>query len=275
VAARRVTEVLETVPEMAAPERPVEAGPRPGRLELRGVGFRYPGAEAAFLRDIDLVCRPGETVAVIGGTGSGKTTLLNLVLRLLDATTGTVLVEGIDVRATDEVARGRAVGLVPQRPYLFAGTVASNLRWGNENAADADLWHALEVAQARDFVTAMPGGLNAELTQGGSNLSGGQRQRISIARTLVRRPRIYLFDDCFSGLDYATDAALRAALAPDIAGATVVVVAQRISTVQNADRILVLDEGRIVGSGTHEELLAGNETYQDVLRSQQVDQEQV
>jgi ATP-binding cassette subfamily B protein len=274
VAARRIREVLDTEPELAQPVRPVDARPQPGRLELRGVGFRYPGAEASFLHDIDLVARPGETVAVIGGTGSGKTTLLNLVLRQFDATTGIVLVDGVDVRSLDDDTRSRAVGLVPQQPYLFAGTVASNLRWGNETATDDELWHALEVAQAQEFVAAMPGELLAEITQGGSNVSGGQRQRLALARTLLRRPGIYLFDDCFSGLDYTTDAALRAALAPELAAATVVIVAQRVSTIRTADLIIVLDEGRVVGRGTHEQLLAGNETYREIVRSQLTHEEE-
>jgi ABC-type multidrug transport system fused ATPase/permease subunit len=274
VAARRIREVLDTVPDMAPPARPMTAGPLPGHLDLRGVGFRYPGAEEPFLHDIDLAARPGETVAIVGGTGSGKTTLLNLVLRLFDATTGTVWVDGVDVRDLDDDARSVAVGLVPQRPYLFAGTVASNLRWGNDDATDAQLWHALEVAQAAEFVAAMPGGLDAEITQGGSNVSGGQRQRLAIARTLVRRPRIYLFDDCFSGLDYTTDAALRAALAPEVADATVLVVAQRVSTIRDADRIAVLEEGRVVGLGTHDELLATSDTYREIVRSQLTRQEE-
>ena len=274
VAARRISEVLDTEPELAPPARPVVSRPQPGRLELRGVGFRYPGAEESFLHDIDLVAWPGETIAVIGGTGSGKTTLLNLVLRQFDATTGTVLVDGVDVRDLDDDTRSQAVGLVPQQPYLFAGTVASNLRWGNEKASDAELWHALEISQAREFVAAMPDGLEAVITQGGSNVSGGQRQRLALARTLLRRPGIYLFDDCFSGLDYTTDAALRAALAPELAAATVVIVAQRVSTIRDADLIIVLDEGRVVGRGTHEQLLAGNETYREIVRSQLTHEEE-
>ncbi|MFF4541035.1 ABC transporter ATP-binding protein [Streptomyces aureus] len=267
-AARRIREVLDAEPEMATSSRPVVSGPRPGRLELRGVGFRYPGAEVPFLHDIDLIAEPGQTVAVIGGTGGGKTTLLNLVTRLFDATSGSVLVDGVDVRDLDAGTRSRAVGLVAQQPYLFAGTVASNLRWGNENATDADIWHALETAQAREFVAAMPGGLQAEITQGGTNVSGGQRQRIALARTLLRRPGIYLFDDCFSGLDAETDLAVRAALAPELADATVVIVAQRVGAVQDADLILVLEDGRVVGRGSHEHLLTENGTYREIVRSQ-------
>ncbi|AXG81913.1 ABC transporter ATP-binding protein [Streptomyces paludis] len=273
-AARRIREVLDTEPEVALSSRPVVARPRPGDLDLHGVGFRYPGAEEPFLQDIDLVARPGQTVAVIGGTGSGKTTLLNLVLRLFDATSGTVLVDGVDVRDMDPDVHSRSVGLVPQQPYLFAGTVASNLRWGNENASDADLWHALEITQAHDFVAAMPGGLRAEITQGGSNVSGGQRQRLALARTLLRRPGIYLFDDCFSGLDASTDRALRSALAPQLADATVVIVAQRVGSIENADLILVLEEGRVVGRGKHRQLLADNETYREIVRSQLNDVEE-
>ncbi|EWC59368.1 Lipid A export ATP-binding/permease protein MsbA [Actinokineospora spheciospongiae] len=274
-AARRVSQVLDTRPELTRPADPPVGQPRRGHLDLRGVGFRYPGAEAAFLRDIDLTARPGRTLAVIGGTGSGKTTLLNLVVRAFDATTGTVLVGGVDVRHLTDEARSRAVGLVPQQPYLFAGTVESNLRWGDDDATEAELWHALEVAQARDFVAAMPGGLRAGITQGGTNVSGGQRQRLALARALVRRPGVYLFDDCFSGLDYGTEARLRAALAPEVADAAVVVVAQRVSTIRDADEIVVLEEGRVVGRGTHGELVAGNRTYQEIVRSQLTRQEEV
>ncbi|QTE02447.1 ABC transporter ATP-binding protein [Streptomyces cyanogenus] len=267
-AARRIREVLDTDPGMATSCQPVVSGPRPGHLELRGVGFRYPGAEEPFLHDIDLSAGPGQTVAVIGGTGSGKTTLLNLVVRLFDATSGSVLVDGVDVRDLDAGTRSRTVGMVAQQPYLFAGTVASNLRWGNENATDADLWHALETAQAREFVAAMPGGLQAEITQGGTNVSGGQRQRLALARTLLRRPGIYLFDDCFSGLDAATDLAVRNALAPELADATVVIVAQRVDAIKNADLVLVLEDGRVVGRGSHEQLLTENGTYREIVRSQ-------
>lgn len=281
VCAERVQEVLETDSSVVPPADPV-AGPKSGpdsgpggrgHLELRDVEFRYPGAEEPVLRGIDLVAGPGETTAVIGSTGSGKTTLLNLAPRLFDATGGSVLVDGVDVRELDPVALSQAVGFVPQKPYLFSGTVASNLRYGKPDATDEELWHALEIAQARDFVEQMPEGLDTPIAQGGTNVSGGQRQRLAIARVLVRRPEIYLFDDSFSALDYATDAALRAALAEETADATVVIVAQRVSTIRHADRIIVLDEGRIVGTGTHRELMDDNETYREIVLSQLTEQE--
>jgi ATP-binding cassette, subfamily B, multidrug efflux pump len=268
VCAERIQEVLTTDSSVVPPAAPVRTLRAHGTLELRGVEFRYPGAEAPVLRDIDLVARPGETTAVIGSTGSGKSTLLGLIPRLFDATAGSVLVNGVNVRDLDPALMARTVGLVPQRPYLFTGTVASNLRYGNPDATDEELWEALEVAQARDFVEAMPEGLNAPIAQGGSNVSGGQRQRLAIARTLVRRPEIYLFDDSFSALDYATDAALRTALARTTAEATVVIVAQRVSTIRDADRIVVLDEGQVVGVGTHLDLMDSNPTYREIVLSQ-------
>lgn len=211
---------------------------------------------------------PGETTAIIGSTGSGKSTLLGLVPRLFDVTDGTVLVDGEDVRGIDPVLLAKTVSMVPQKPYLFSGTVATNLRYGNPDATDEELWHALEVAQAKEFVSKLEGGLNAPIAQGGTNVSGGQRQRLAIARTLVQRPEIYLFDDSFSALDYATDAALRAALLRETREATVVIVAQRVSTIRDADRIVVLDEGRVVGTGRHHELMAENETYREIVLSQ-------
>jgi ATP-binding cassette subfamily B protein len=247
--------------------------PRHGHLLLEDVDFAYPGAEAAVLRGVRLEARPGRTTAVIGSTGSGKSTLLGLVPRLYDATGGRVLVDGEDVSRIDPALLARTVGLVPQKPYLFSGTVASNLRYGRPDATDEELWHALEVAQAKDFVERLDGGLDAPIAQGGSNVSGGQRQRLAIARCLVRRPEIYLFDDSFSALDYATDAALRRALAHETAEATVVIVAQRVSTIRDADTIVVLDEGRVVGAGTHAELMAGNETYREIVLSQLTEQE--
>ncbi len=268
VCAERIQEVLDTESSVVPPAAPVTGLRSHGHLELRGAGFRYPGAEEPVLKSIDLVARPGRTTAVIGSTGSGKSTLLGLVPRLFDATDGEVLVGGVDVREIDPVLLAKTVGLVPQKPYLFAGTVASNLRYGNPDATDEELWHALEVAQAKDFVTKLEGGLDAPIAQGGTNVSGGQRQRLAIARTLVQRPEIYLFDDSFSALDYATDAALRAALARETAEATVVIVAQRVSTIRDADRIIVLDEGRVVGSGRHAELMASNETYREIVLSQ-------
>ncbi|MEV8431855.1 ABC transporter ATP-binding protein [Streptomyces sp. HUAS 31] len=268
VCAERIQEVLDTSSSVVPPTAPVRELRRHGHLEIQGGGFRYPGAEEPVLKSIDLVARPGETTAVIGSTGSGKSTLLGLVPRLFDATDGRVLVDGEDVARIDPQLLAKTVGLVPQKPYLFAGTVATNLRYGNPEATDEELWHALEVAQAKEFVERLEGGLNAPVAQGGTNVSGGQRQRLAIARTLVQRPEIYLFDDSFSALDYATDAALRAALQRETSEATVVIVAQRVATIRDADRIVVLDEGRVVGTGRHHELMADNETYREIVLSQ-------
>ena len=273
VCAERIEEVLDTASSVVPPADPVRELPRHGHLELRGAGFRYPGAERPVLSGIDLVARPGEVTAVIGSTGSGKTTLLNLVPRLMDATEGAVLVDGVPVTAIDPELLSELVAIVPQKPYLFTGTVADNLRYGNPDATDEELWHALEVAQAREFVEALPEGLAAPVAQGGTNVSGGQRQRLAIARALVHRPEIYLFDDSFSALDYATDAALRAALTRETREATVVIVAQRVSTIRHADRIVVLDGGRVVGTGTHETLMADDETYRQIVLSQLTEQE--
>ncbi|MYS53196.1 ATP-binding cassette domain-containing protein [Streptomyces sp. SID6013] len=268
VCAERIQEVLETESSVVPPVAPVTELRRHGHLEIREAGFRYPGAEEPVLRNIGLVAKPGETTAVIGSTGSGKSTLLGLVPRLFDATEGEVLVNGVDVRTVDPKTLAKVVSLVPQKPYLFAGTVATNLRYGNPDATDEELWHALAVAQAKEFVSELEGGLDAPISQGGTNVSGGQRQRLAIARTLVQRPEIYLFDDSFSALDYATDAALRAALAEETAEATVVIVAQRVATIRDADRIVVLDEGRVVGVGRHHDLMADNETYREIVLSQ-------
>ncbi|MEU9922008.1 ABC transporter ATP-binding protein [Streptomyces griseoluteus] len=268
VCAERIQEVLDTESSIVPPVAPVTELRGHGHLEIRNAGFRYPGAEEPVLRSIDLVARPGETTAVIGSTGSGKSTLLGLVPRLFDATEGEVLVDGVDVREADPALLARTVSLVPQKPYLFAGTVGSNLRYGKPDATDDELWAALETAQAKEFVERLEGGLEAPISQGGTNVSGGQRQRLAIARTLVQRPEIYLFDDSFSALDYATDAALRAALGRETADATVVIVAQRVATIRDADRIIVLDEGRVVGSGRHHELMAGNQTYREIVLSQ-------
>jgi ATP-binding cassette subfamily B protein len=273
VCAERIEEVLGTESSVKLPASPVTTLSRHGFLELRDVDFHYPGAEAPVLCGIDVTARPREVTAIIGSTGSGKTTLLNLVPRLFDATGGQVLVDGVDVRELDQQVLSTAVGLVPQRPYLFTGTVASNLRYGNPDATDEQLWEALEVAQARDFVERMEGGLDAPIAQGGTNVSGGQRQRLAIARVLVHRPEIYLFDDSFSALDYATDAALRAALTQYIADATVVIVAQRVSTIRDADRIIVLDDGKVVGTGSHAELMDTNPTYREIVLSQLSEQE--
>ncbi|MFB9905723.1 ABC transporter ATP-binding protein [Allokutzneria oryzae] len=273
VCAERIQEVLQTSSSVVLAENPVTLTAPRGELELRGVGFRYPGAERPVLHGIDLVARPGETTAIIGSTGSGKTTLLNLVPRLVDATEGRVLIDGVDVRQLDADSLPAAVGLVPQRAYLFSGTIASNLRYGKPDATDEELWHALEIAQARDFVERLPEGLDAPVAQGGTNVSGGQRQRLAIARMLVNRPPIYLFDDSFSALDYATDAALRTALAGETAQSTVVIVAQRISTIRHADRIVVLDDGRVVGTGSHQELMVSCEVYREIVLSQLSEQE--
>jgi len=268
VCAERIQEVLDTSSSVVPPVAPVLELRRHGHLEIRGAGFRYPGAEEPVLRAIDLVARPGEVTAVIGSTGSGKSTLLGLVPRLFDVTDGEVLVDGVAVAEVEPVLLAKTVGLVPQKPYLFAGTVATNLRYGNPDATDEELWHALEVAQAKGFVEGLENGLDSPIAQGGTNVSGGQRQRLAIARTLVQRPEIYLFDDSFSALDYATDAALRAALSEETSEATVVIVAQRVATIRDADRIVVLDEGRVVGTGTHRELMADNETYREIVLSQ-------
>jgi len=275
VCAERIQEVLDTESTLLADPDPVTEVHGRGLLDMQGVSFRYPGAQEAVLHGVDVAARPGETTAIIGSTGAGKTTLLNLIPRLTDATEGTVFVDGVDVRRLDPAVLSRVVGLVPQKPYLFTGTVASNLRYGNPDATDEELWQALDVAQARDFVSQMPEQLEAPIAQGGSNVSGGQRQRLAIARMLVAKPEVYLFDDSFSALDYATDAALRAALARETADATVVIVAQRVSTIRDADRIVVLDEGRVVGVGTHHELMSDNETYREIVLSQLTEAEAV
>ncbi|MGY0060526.1 ABC transporter ATP-binding protein [Streptomyces sp. LZ34] len=273
VCAERIQEVLDTETSVPPPLKPAPPLERRGLLELRGVEFRYPGAEEPVLRDVSLVARPGQTTAVIGSTGSGKSTLLGLVPRLFDATDGSVHLDGVDVRDMDPVLMAESIGLVPQKPYLFSGTVASNLRYGKPDATDEELWQALEIAQARDFVERMEGGLEAPIAQGGGNVSGGQRQRLAIARALVRKPAVYLFDDSFSALDYATDARLRAALVGETEDVTVVIVAQRVSTIRGADRIVVLDEGRVVGAGTHTELMENNQTYREIVLSQLTEQE--
>ncbi|WP_226345968.1 ABC transporter ATP-binding protein [Agilicoccus flavus] len=272
VSAERIGEVLGTDSTVVAPSDPVAIDATAGRihgvLDLDGVGFTYPGAEAPVLCDVTFTARPGTVTAVIGGTGSGKTTLVNLLPRLVDATEGTVAIDGIDIRRVDPDTLWQRVGLVPQRPYLFSGTVASNLRYGNPDASDDELWEALEVAQARGFVEQLEGGLDAPVAQGGTNVSGGQRQRLCIARALVSRPQVYVFDDSFSALDLATDARLRAALRPRTLDATVVIVAQRVSTIVDADQIVVLDAGRVVGLGTHDELVDSCPTYQEIVTSQ-------
>ena len=268
VSAERISEVLDTDSSVVPPTAPVEPAQRTGLLEFDRVSFGYPGANAPVLADVSFTAAPGQTTAVIGSTGSGKTTMISLIPRLFDVTEGQVSVDGVDVRDLAPETLWGGIGLVPQRPYLFSGTVASNLRYGRPDATDDELWQALAVAQARDFVSEMPDGLDAAISQGGTNVSGGQRQRLAIARALVRRPLIYLFDDSFSALDTSTDARLRAALKPTTAQATVVIVAQRVSTIIDADQILVLEDGRIVGRGRHDELLQNCPTYAEIVGSQ-------
>ncbi len=268
VSADRIMEVLDTESSVRPPDDPVAPSALRGTLELDHVSFSYPGADHPVLQDITFRAEPGQTVAVIGSTGAGKTSLVNLVPRLFDATDGEVRVDGVDVRRLAPEVLWDAIGLVPQKAFLFTGTVRSNLQHGKADATDDEMWEALRIAQAADFVRAMPEGLDAPIAQGGTNVSGGQRQRLAIARAVCRRPEIYLFDDAFSALDLATDARLRAALRPVTTDATVVIVAQRVSTIRDADLILVLDDGAIAGAGTHDELLAANPTYQEIVASQ-------
>ncbi|WUJ69869.1 ABC transporter ATP-binding protein/permease [Kribbella soli] len=268
VCADRISEVLDTDSSVRPPVTPIKTFTGRGQLVFEHAAFKYPGAAEPVLHDINLVASPGQTTAIIGSTGAGKTTLLSLVPRLFDATEGRVLVDGIDVREIEPEALWERIGLVPQRPYLFSGTVASNLRYGNPDATDEELWEALEIAQGKDFVEAMAEGLEAPIAQGGTNVSGGQRQRLAIARALVRKPEIYLFDDSFSALDLSTDARLRAALRPVTREACMVIVAQRVSTIIDADQIVVLEDGAIVGKGTHDELLETCPTYVEIVESQ-------
>jgi ATP-binding cassette subfamily B multidrug efflux pump len=273
VSAERISEVLDTVPSVRAPETPKVLTRHTGVVELRDASFTYPGAQDPVLHGANLIARPGETTAIVGSTGSGKSTLLNLIPRLVDVTGGAVLVDGHDVRSVDPEDLRASIGLIPQRAFLFGGTVASNLRYGKADATDAELWAALEIAQAREFVEAMPGGLSSEIAQGGTNVSGGQRQRLAIARAVVKAPDIYLFDDSFSALDYDTDARLRVALSAITANSAVIIVAQRISTIRNAERIVVLDQGSVVGTGTHTALMSTCETYREIVLSQLSEEE--
>jgi ATP-binding cassette, subfamily B, multidrug efflux pump len=271
VSSERIREVLTTEPSIhdpASPLVPDPARPERGVVEFRNVAFGYPGADEPVLHDLSFRAEPGETTAIVGSTGSGKSTLINLIPRFYDSTAGAVLIDGVDVREMDRERLWSRIGVIPQKAFLFGGTVASNLRFGKDDATDEELWHALEIAQGKSFVSEMDGGLEAAVTQGGSNVSGGQRQRLAIARALVKDAQIFVFDDSFSALDFATDARLRAALERELGDATVIIVAQRIGTILNADRIIVLDAGRIVGSGTHRELLESNETYREIVFSQ-------
>ena len=268
VSADRIGEVLETTTSVVRPAHPVTAVTESGTVEFLGATFAYPGAEEAVLNTLTFAVPAGKTTAIIGSTGSGKTTLVNLLPRLFDVTGGAVLVDGVNVRELDPDLLWGLIGLVPQKPYLFSGTVASNLRYGKPDASDDELWAALDIAQATQFVQEMDGALEAEISQGGTNVSGGQRQRLAIARALVKQPEIYVFDDSFSALDTGTDARLRHALKRKVAGATMIIVAQRVSTIVDADQIIVLENGEIVGTGTHEELTENNETYAEIVASQ-------
>ena len=278
VSSDRIREVLDTEPSIHDPVRPVvpdPAGPDRGVVEFDHVEFGYPGADEPVLHDLSFRAEPGQTTAIVGSTGSGKSTLVNLMPRFYDATGGSVRIDGVDVRDMDRELVWSRIGVVPQKAFLFGGTVASNLRFGHDTATDDQLWQALEIAQGKDFVREMDGGLEAVINQGGSNVSGGQRQRLAIARAIAKDAAIYIFDDSFSALDFATDARLRAALERELGGATVIIVAQRIGTILNADRIIVLDGGRIVGTGTHRELLESNETYREIVYSQLSESEAV
>ncbi len=272
VSAGRIREVLDTDTSMDDPDLPV-IPQRKGTVEFRDVEFRYPGAEQPVLRNISFTANPGETTAIVGSTGSGKTTLINLLPRFYDTSGGAVLVDGVDVRAMDRQELWRRIGVVPQKAFLFGGTVASNLRYGDEDATEEDMWRALDIAQGREFVTAMPEQLEAPITQGGTNVSGGQRQRLAIARTLAHKPDVFVFDDSFSALDFRTDARLRAALDRELSHATVIIVAQRVGTILHADQIVVLEDGQIAGIGTHDELMKTCETYREIVLSQVTEEE--
>jgi ATP-binding cassette subfamily B protein len=270
VSADRIGAVLGTHSSVVPPPAGITQVEKRSRLELRRVSYVYPGAHDPVLRDVTFEARPGQTTAIIGSTGAGKTTLIGLIPRLFDVTSGQVLVDGVDVRELDPDVLWSKIGLVPQTPYLFSGTVASNLRYGKPNATEEEMWAALEIAQAKEFVAAMSGGLEAKISQGGTNVSGGQRQRLCIARALIRKPELYLFDDSFSALDLATEARLRHALGRATRDATVVIVGQRVSTIKDADQIVVIEDGAVVGLGTHHELLETCTTYGEIVESQQM-----
>ena len=273
VCAERINEVLDTESSIVISATPIKELSGRGTLEFRNVGFCYPGAEIPVLSDISFTTRPGQTTAIIGSTGSGKTTLVNLIARLIDSTGGEILIDDVNVRDLEPETLWKRVSVVPQRPYLFSGTVRSNLLFANKDATEDDLWKALEIAQAADFVNAMSERLDSPISQGGTNVSGGQRQRLAIARALVRKPGIYVFDDSFSALDLATDARLRTALIPVTTDAALIIVAQRVSTIKHADQILVLDKGECVGLGTHHELLQSCPTYAEIVESQMTAEE--
>jgi ATP-binding cassette subfamily B protein len=272
VSAGRINEVLDTEPSISDPPAPISPERR-GRVEFRNVEFRYPGAEEPVLCGVSFEANPGETTAIVGSTGSGKSTLINLLPRFYDATGGAVLVDGVDVREMDRQDLWRRIGMVPQRAFLFDGTIASNVRYGDKQATDDDVWRALTIAQGRDFVSDMPEQLEAPITQGGTNVSGGQRQRLAIARALAHKPDVYVFDDSFSALDFRTDARLRAAIGRELRGATVIIVAQRVGTILHADRIVVLEKGEVAGVGTHAELMTTCETYREIVLSQVTEEE--
>jgi ATP-binding cassette subfamily B protein len=266
--ADRIQQVLDTEPTVHDPETPAPAVPHTGNIEFRAVEFGYPNAEEPVLKEITFSAGPGEITAIVGSTGSGKSTLINLIPRFFDVTAGSLLVDGVDVREMGQDDLWSRIGFIPQRAFLFSGTIADNLRYGKPDATDEELWHALTVAQGREFVDEMPEKLEAPITQGGTNVSGGQRQRLAIARALVKRPKIYVFDDSFSALDFTTDSKLRAALKRETRDSTVLIVAQRVSTILHADRIVVMDAGRIVGIGTHAELMETSQTYREIVYSQ-------
>jgi ATP-binding cassette subfamily B protein len=273
VSATRVNDVLNVVPGINDPAVPDGVGARRGHLEFRDVSFAYPGAEHPAVAGVSFTARPGEVTAIIGGTGSGKSSLVNLIPRFYDVTGGQVLLNGVDIRALEQHDLRARIGFVPQKAVLFTGTVAENIRFGRAEATDAEVRHAAETAQALEFIEALPGGFDAPIAQGGTNVSGGQKQRLSIARALVRRPEVYVFDDSFSALDFRTDARLRAALRRETTASTVLIVAQRVNTVMDADQIVVLDEGRVAGVGRHRDLLRTSPVYREIVASQMAEEE--